>query len=101
MMGVEVRGRTFMMTVGETLRRERLKRNLDLDQVSRELKISPRFLEAIENEDFEKLPGGVFAKAFVRQYGRLLGLNDEELAAQLQQTLDPPSAETPAAVESR
>jgi cytoskeleton protein RodZ len=84
----------FMITVGETLRRERLKRNLDLDQVSRELKISVRFLEAIEDEDFEKLPGGVFAKAFVRQYGRLLGLNDEELAAQVQQTLEPPPAET-------
>jgi len=55
MMSVEVRGRTLsMMTVGETLRRERLKRNLDLDQVSRELKISPRFLEAIEDENFEQ-----------------------------------------------
>jgi cytoskeleton protein RodZ len=82
-----------MMTVGETFRRERLKRNLDLEQVSRELKISPRFLEAIEDEDFEKLPGGVFAKAFIRQYGKLLGLNDDELAAQLQQTFEPPPSE--------
>lgn len=86
-------GVTLMMTVGETLRRERLKRNLELDQVSRELKISVRFLEAIEDEEFEKLPGGVFAKAFVRQYGRLLGLNDDELTAQLQQTLEPPQME--------
>jgi cytoskeleton protein RodZ len=90
-----------MMTVGETLRRERLRRNLDLDQVSRELKISPRFLEAIEDEDFEKLPGGVFAKAFIRQYGKLLGLNDDELSAQLQQTFDPPPVEVPAPAPSR
>ena len=82
-----------MITVGETLRRERLKQKKDLDQISRELKISPRFLEAIEDEDFEKLPGGVFARAFVRQYGRLLGLNDDELAAQLQQVLEPPPEE--------
>jgi cytoskeleton protein RodZ len=82
-----------MTTVGETLRRERLRRKLDLDQISRELKISPRMLEAIEDEEFDKLPGGVFAKAFVRQYGRLLGLNEEELAAQMQQVLAPPATE--------
>jgi cytoskeletal protein RodZ len=78
-----------MMSVGDTLRRERIRRNLQLDQISSELKISSRFLEAIEDERFEKLPGGVFAKAFVRQYGRLLGLNEEELASQLDQILEP------------
>src|SRR5215472_4545279 len=82
-----------MIPVGDTLRRERLKRKLDFDQISRELKIAPRFLEAIENEQFEKLPGGVFAKAFVRQYGRLLGLNEDELAAQMEQTVEPPLVE--------
>ena len=79
-----------MMSVGDTLRRERIKRNLQLEQVSRELKISPRFLQAIEDERFEKLPGGVFARAFVRQYGRMLGLNEEELASQVDQMLEPP-----------
>jgi cytoskeleton protein RodZ len=72
-----------MTPVGETLRRERLKRNLGFDTISRELKISTRFLEAIENEQYEKLPGGVFAKSFVRQYARLLGLDEEDLAGQL------------------
>jgi cytoskeleton protein RodZ len=79
-----------MINVGDTLRRERVRRNLQLEQISRELKISPRFLEAIEDERFEKLPGGVFARAFVRQYSRLLGLNEEELSAQLDQLLEPP-----------
>jgi cytoskeleton protein RodZ len=79
-----------MMSVGDTLRRERVKRNLQLEQVSKELKIAPRFLQAIEDERFEKLPGGVFAKAFVRQYSRLLGLNEEELASQVNQMLEPP-----------
>jgi cytoskeleton protein RodZ len=78
-----------MISVGDTLRRERIKRNLQLEQISKELKISPRFLEAIEDERFEKLPGGVFARAFVRQYGRLLGLNEDELASQLDQVLEP------------
>jgi cytoskeletal protein RodZ len=79
------------MTVGETLRRERVKRKLNLDQISSELKISPRFLEAIEDEAFDKLPGGVFVRAFVRQYGSFLGLNGEELAAQLRQSIEPPA----------
>ena len=77
-----------MTSIGENLRRERLRRNLDLDSVSRELKISSRFLEAIEAEKFDKLPGGVFARSFVRQYARLLGMNEEEAAAAVQGALE-------------
>ena len=80
-----------MTSIGETLRRERQKRNLQLDQVSRELKISTRFLEAIEEEQFDRLPGGVFAKSFVRQYARMLDLDEEEAAAEVQRTLAPSS----------
>ncbi|MEO8595688.1 MAG: RodZ domain-containing protein [Candidatus Solibacter sp.] len=78
-----------MTPVGEMLRRERLKRNLDLEEISRELKISARFLQAIENDQYEKLPGGVFAKSFVRQYARLLGLDEEQIAGQVQQSIAP------------
>jgi cytoskeleton protein RodZ len=78
-----------MTSIGETLRQERLRRDLELEQVSRDLKISPRFLEAIEDEQFEKLPGGVFAKSFVRQYARYLGLDDDEYAAAMQQAVEP------------
>jgi cytoskeleton protein RodZ len=80
-----------MTSIGDRLRREREKRNLQLDQVSRELKISTRFLEAIEQEHFDRLPGGVFAKSFVRQYARLLDIDEEEAAAEVQRTLGPPS----------
>jgi cytoskeleton protein RodZ len=79
-----------MSTAGELLRRERLKRNLELEQISRELKISRKMLEAIEEDHYERLPGGVFAKAFVRQYARLMGLEEEELAAQVQRAIEPP-----------
>ena len=78
-----------MTPVGETLRRERLKRNLDLEEISRELKISARFLKAIEDDQYDKLPGGVFAKSFVRQYARLLGLDEDQIAGQVQQNLAP------------
>jgi cytoskeleton protein RodZ len=85
-----------MTPIGEALRRERLRRNLDLEQISRELKIAPRFLEAIEQEKFDRLPGHVFAKSFVRQYAGLLGLDAEELAAEVQRQFEPPP-EAPAA----
>ena len=79
-----------MTSIGETLRRERMKRNLELGQIAQELKISSRFLEAIEAEQFDKLPGGVFTKSFIVQYARLLGLDTERIAGELLRTLDPP-----------
>jgi len=78
-----------MISVGETLRRERVRRNLDLDRISKELKISSRLLEAIEADRFDKLPGGVFTKSFVRQYARVVGLDEDEIAGELQRALDP------------
>ena len=79
-----------MTSIGETLRRERMKRNLELGQIAQELKISLRFLEAIEAEQFDKLPGGVFTRSFIVQYARLLGLDEERIAGELLRTLDPP-----------
>jgi cytoskeleton protein RodZ len=87
-----------MTAIGETLRRERLRRNLNLETVSKELKIAPRLLDAIENDNFDRLPGGVFAKAFVRQYAHFLGLDEEELAGQVQRILHP-GPEVPAFAE--
>jgi cytoskeleton protein RodZ len=84
-----------MTSIGETLRRERLRRNLELGQIADELKISSRFLEAIEREQFDKLPGGVFVKSFVRQYALLLGLDAEELSDQAQRLLEPPVENPP------
>lgn len=88
------RGLHWAMTViGETLRRERTRRSLDLDQISRQTKISVRLLEAIENEQFEKLPGGVFTKSFVKQYARALGLDEEEIGNELDRQLQPVAEE--------
>ncbi len=80
-----------MTSIGETLRSERVRRNLELDQISKELRISGRFLEAMEADRFDKLPGGVFTKSFVRQYARQLGLDEQEMAASLERMLNPPA----------
>ena len=68
-----------MTPIGETLRRARLKRNLELNRIADELKISTSMLKAIEDERFDKLPGGVFVRSFVRQYARLLELDEDEI----------------------
>jgi cytoskeleton protein RodZ len=77
-----------MPPIGDTLRRERLRRNLELPQIAQELKIAPRFLQAIEEERFDDLPATVFAKNFVRQYAALLELDGEELSVQAQRLLE-------------
>jgi cytoskeleton protein RodZ len=79
-----------MISIGETLRRERLKRKLELGQIAQELKISSRFLEAIETGQLDKLPGGVFTRSFIIQYARVLGFDEEEIAGEVQRMLEPP-----------
>ncbi len=73
-----------MTSIGERLRRARLEKNIRLDFIARETKIGVRLLQAIEAEEFDKLPGGVFRKSFVLQYARFLGLDGDAIAAELQ-----------------
>lgn len=79
-----------MNAIGEMLRRERLKSGLDLDWISRETKIPARLLQAIEQEEFDKLPGRVFAISFVRQYAQTLGLDEEQVIAEFREQQEPP-----------
>jgi cytoskeletal protein RodZ len=63
---------------GDKFRQAREKKNISLDDVSNVTKISARMLQAIEEEHFDLLPGGVFNKGFIRAYAKHLGLNDQE-----------------------
>ena len=78
-----------MSSVGETLRRERLRAGLDLDRIAQDTKISTRTLELIEADQFEKLPGGVFARSFVRQYARAVGVDEDEMVREMERFLEP------------
>jgi cytoskeletal protein RodZ len=64
---------------GERLKRERELREVSIDELTKATRISARFVEALENEDWAKLPGGVFGHGFVRTIARYLGLNEEAL----------------------
>lgn len=69
-------------TFGERLKRERELREVKLEEVATATRISERFLKALENEDWDKLPGGVFGRGFVRTIARYLGLDEEGLLAE-------------------
>jgi len=63
---------------GDKFRKEREKKELSLDDVSNVTKISSRMLQAIEAENFDRLPGGVFNRGFIRAYAKHLGLDPEQ-----------------------
>src|SRR5262249_11474102 len=69
-------------TFGERLKRERELREVSLEEVSKGTRIAERFLEALENEQWDKLPGGVFGRGFVRSIARYLGLSEENLLSE-------------------
>ena len=63
---------------GKKFRKVRESRKLSFDDVSNVTKISSRMLQAIEEEHFDQLPGGVFNKGFIRAYAKHLGLDPED-----------------------
>jgi cytoskeletal protein RodZ len=69
-------------TFGEQLKREREMRGVSLEEVSAGTRIGMRFLRALENEQWEHLPGGVFNRGFVRAVSRFLGLDEESMVAE-------------------
>lgn len=72
-------GETPSLTFGEDLRRERLIREVPLEEISAATKISMRLLTALEASDVSKLPAPVFTRGFIRAYSRQLGLDAEEM----------------------
>jgi cytoskeletal protein RodZ len=66
---------------GEKLKLEREKRKITLDQISSSTKISTRLLQALEQDKFNQLPGGIFNKGFVRAYARFVGLDEDQTIA--------------------
>jgi cytoskeletal protein RodZ len=77
-------------------------RGVSLEEISTATKISIRFLQAIENEELSKLPGGIFTRSFVRTYARYLGLDEERVLADCQLAGQPkPDVDLPRLAASR
>jgi cytoskeleton protein RodZ len=81
---------------GATLLAERRRQNLSLGDVSRQLKLSVRQVEALERDDFAGFQGPVFIHGFLRNYAKLLGLDPQPLIRAADDLLKP----EPAAVEA-
>jgi cytoskeleton protein RodZ len=66
---------------GKKLKLEREKQAITLEQISSSTKIGTRMLQALEDENFDQLPGGIFNKGFVRAYARHVGLDEDQAIA--------------------
>jgi cytoskeletal protein RodZ len=66
-------------TTAQSLNQIRRRKGISLSEIANSTKISTFFLEAIENEQFGKLPGGVFSRSYIRQYSAAVGISDKEL----------------------
>jgi cytoskeleton protein RodZ len=64
--------------IGEKLRLERETRGIALRDISEHTRISMRYLEAIESDDYRRLPGGIFNRSFIRAYAKFVGYNEQE-----------------------
>ena len=70
-----------MGSFGQRLEQERTRRGISLQDIADATKISSRMLRALETEEFDKLPGGIFNRGFVRAYARQVGLDPESAVA--------------------
>lgn len=66
------------LTLGEKLRQAREERGITITEVSEQTRISPLYLQAIENDDFSPLPGGIFNKGFVKSFAKYVGVDENE-----------------------
>jgi hypothetical protein len=74
--------------IGATLRDARGRRDLSLEEVESATKIRLRYLRAMENEEWDVLPGGAYSRAFLRTYASYLGLDGERLADDFKQEVE-------------
>jgi cytoskeleton protein RodZ len=87
---------------GEKLKQEREKRKMTLEEISVSTKIGTRMLQALEENKFNQLPGGIFNKGFVRAYSRCIGLDEDQAVADyLAASGDSPSVSAEIAARER
>jgi cytoskeletal protein RodZ len=73
--------------IGEKLRLAREARGIALRDISEQTRISMRYLEAIESNDYRRLPGGIFNRSFIRAYAKFIGYDENEAIEDYSRTL--------------
>src|ERR1041384_7830400 len=82
-----------MPEIGETLRETRRRRRLDMTEVEAATKIRAKYLRALENEEWDLLPGPTFVKTFLRTYAEYLDLDPRLLVEEYRQRYERPSTQ--------
>jgi cytoskeleton protein RodZ len=80
-----------MADIGTTLREARIRARIDISEVEARTKIRAKYLRAIENEEWDLLPGPVYVKSFLRTYGEFLGLDSRQLVDEFKRRYERPS----------
>ncbi len=80
-----------MAEIGTTLREARMRARIDISEVETRTKIRAKYLRAIENEEWDLLPGAVYVKSFLRTYGDYLGLDSRALIDDYKRRYERPS----------
>jgi cytoskeleton protein RodZ len=81
-----------MPEIGQTLRETRMRNRVDIAEVEAGTKIRAKYLRALENEEWDLLPGPTFVKTFLRTYAEFLGLDARLLVEEYKQRYERPSA---------
>ncbi len=71
-----------MADIGDKLRSAREAKGLSIEDIEKATKIQGRYLTAIEQNDFDKLPGDFYVRAFIRQYAQIVGLDGKKLLSE-------------------
>lgn len=74
-------------TIGEKLRLEREAQGIALRDISEQTRISIRYLEAIDADDYQRLPGGIFNRSFIRAYAKFIGYDEHSALEDYSRTL--------------
>ena len=77
----------MLQSIGEKLRLAREARGIALREISEQTRISIRYLEAIEADDYKRLPGGIFNRSFIRAYAKFVGVEENSALEDYARTL--------------
>jgi len=89
-----------MTNFGATFKRARESKGISLDQIASQTRISARFLAAIESEDFQALPGGIYNRGFVRMFAEAIGIDPDQAVADYERlsAVPQPGSDAPASI---
>jgi cytoskeleton protein RodZ len=90
-----------MADIGTTLREARMRARIDISEVEARTKIRAKYLRAIENEEWDLLPGPVYVKSFLRTYGDFLGLDSRLLVDDYKRRFERPSDQEMRSIATR